>query len=182
MPGENPGRSRPPAAEFLGLAVLLGAHRNERKQPQGLDVPRIPHEDFTVDLLGFFQSAGALMRRSLRDQLARRIGAQKGLHQLVRLIATAGLGQRVHQRQLGRLEFRIELERLAQLPDRLVEAALLQEAAAELFKALGITRLFRQRSAQQRLGFLAAALAIQRRTEQRHQVRLAREFSQGVTA
>ncbi len=71
---------------------------------------------------------------------------------------------------------------LAQALDGLVEAALLQQASAEFLVPLGVRGLRFEGAAQEGLGFLAAALAIERRAEQRRQIRLAGKVGKGGTA
>ncbi len=162
--------------QLLGLAVVLGLHGNQGEQAHGLDVPRIAPQDFAVRRFGLLETARALVRSRLRDQLARRVGAQENLHRAFGLEGAARLRQRMNERQLRALQLGVECERLLQAFDGVIGAAELQEAPAELLVRLGIAGLFRKRAAQFRLGFRRAALAIQGRAEQRQEIRLARDI------
>ena len=88
--------------ELFGLAVVLGLHRDQREQPQRLDVLRVAPQDLAVDRLGLLELAGAMVLRRLGEQFARRIGAQEGLHGRLGLGDAAGIRERMHQRQAAR--------------------------------------------------------------------------------
>jgi len=120
---------------------MLGFHRDQCQQPQCLEIARIATQDFAVDRLSVFEASGAVMLRRLRNQFAGRIGAQERPHQFICLLCTTGLGQCLHQRQLRRLQFWIELQRPAQPLDGLFEPAEEQQAAAQFFVTLGVARL-----------------------------------------
>ena len=90
--------------------------------------------------------------------------------------------ERVHQGKLRGLQLRVERDRLAQQADGLVDAAGLQERTAQLLVALGVLRQFDEGAPQQRLRLGATALAVERRAEERGQVRLPRILRERVAA
>jgi hypothetical protein len=160
---------------------VFSRHSDQCQQPQCLEIARVASQDVAIDRLGLFEASPAMMLRRLCDLLACRIGAQERLNHFFSLVSAARLRQRMYQSQLRGLKFRIEFECLAQPFDGFVEAALQEQAAAEFFLAFGVVRLLFERAAQQGLRFLAATLAIQRRTQKRHQVGLAGEIGERAT-
>ena len=147
---------------------MLGLHRDQREQPQRLDVLRVALQDLAVDALGLLELSRAVAaRRPCASSSRAGIGAQEGLHDRFGLVRAAGLRQRVHQGELRGLQLRVERDRLAQQADRFVDAAQLQQRAAELLVALGVLRQLDERAPQQRLRLGAAALAVERGAEER---------------
>ncbi|HKX38588.1 MAG TPA: hypothetical protein VJN20_08040 [Burkholderiales bacterium] len=71
----------------------------------------------------------------------------------------------MHEGKLRRLEFRVQLDGLTQQPDRFVDAAQLQQRAAEFFVSLGVLRQVDEGTPEKRLGLGAAALAVERGAE-----------------
>ncbi len=152
------------------------------QEPQRLEIARIASQDFAVDPFGVLEAPRALVFRRFRDEFAGGIGAQECLHQFVGLLLATGFGQRVHERQLCGLQFGIELERLAEPLDGLIDPAELKQAAAEFLLTLGVARFYFEDTAQQRLGFRSASLPIEGRAEQRRQIGFARKVGQCIAA
>ena len=122
--GEKIGRDLDrPFQQFLSLTVMLRVHRHQCQQPQRFEIARIASQDLAVDRFGLHETPRAVMLGCLGDQLADRIGVQERLHERVGLICATRLRQCVHQRQLRRLQFRVEIERPAQLLDGLLRPA-----------------------------------------------------------
>jgi len=168
--------------QLFGLSVVLGVHRNQRQQPQRLDMTRVASQDLAIDRLRLFETSCAVVLGRLCEELSCRIGPQECLHELFSLVRATGLLQRAHQRELRRLQLRVEFERAAQSIDGFVGAAELQQAATKLLVTLGVAGLLFERASQQWLGLAAATLGVQCRAEQREQVRLTWNTDQCIAA
>jgi len=128
------------------------------------------------------EAPGALVHCRLSDPLAGGIRPKKGLQQRFRLLTATRIRECVHERELRGLQFRIEIKRLLKPLDGLVEPAELQEAPAQFLVTLGVTGLFLEGAAQERLGFRTAALAIERGAEKGQEIRLARVLNERIAA
>jgi hypothetical protein len=74
----------------------------------------------------------------LREELSCRIGAQECLHELFGLIRATRLLQRAHQRELRRLQLRVESRARGAVDRWLRPCGELQQAATKLLVTLGV--------------------------------------------
>ena len=69
-----------------------------------------------VDALGILELARAVACRRLREQFARRVGAQERMHGALGLVRPPRIAERVDEGKLSGLELRFERERVFQQP------------------------------------------------------------------